>query len=70
MVESSFSPAPGGEAKNDVTRLPRGGRAGADDRPVRPPRLEYSAYVSRRAILDGDRSVVGDAAVIAPRRRA
>jgi hypothetical protein len=69
MVESSFSPAPGGAAKNDVTRLPRG-RAGADDRPVRPPRLEYSAYVSRRAILAGDRSVVGDAAVIAPRRRA
>jgi hypothetical protein len=70
MVESSFSPAPGGEARNDVARPPRRGRAGSDDRPARPPRLEYSTYVSRRAILAGGCPVVSDAAGVRPRRRA
>jgi len=69
MLESSFSPAPGGATPDEKRRRQRPrwvrrANAAAPDR-----NQGFSHYVSSRTILAGGCPAVGDGAVARPRRR-
>jgi hypothetical protein len=71
MVESSFSPAPGGEMSEDFKRGQRPRWVRRASAPARDRNLGFSHYVSRRTILAGGCPAVSEGAVAAsPRRRS
>jgi len=69
MVESSFSPAPGGEMSDDLKRHQRPRWVRRANAPARDRNFGFSHYVSSRTILAGGCPAVGGGAVAAPRRR-
>jgi hypothetical protein len=69
MVESSFSPAPGGEMSDDLKRRQRPRWVRRANAAARDRNLGFSHYVSNRTILAGGCPAVSDGAVAGPRRR-
>lgn len=69
MVESSFSPVPGGEQGDDL-RQPRPRWVRRAAMPGRSANVGFSQYVSSRTVLIGGCPAVRDAAVAGPRRRS
>jgi hypothetical protein len=69
MLESSFSPAPGGATPEDIERRQRPRWVRRANAPMPERSLGFSHYVSSRTILAGGCPAVGDGAVARPRRR-
>jgi hypothetical protein len=70
MVESSFSPAPGGEMSEDLKRRQRPRWVRRANAPARDRNLGFSHYVNSRTILAGGCPAVSEGAVAgSPRRR-
>jgi len=70
MVESSFSPAPGGEMSDDLRRRQPPRWICRANAPARDRNLGFSHYVSSRTVLAGGCPAVRDGAVAGPRRRS
>jgi hypothetical protein len=69
MVESSFAPAPGAQANDELERLRRSQPAPLGRAPTRGPNQGFSHYVSSRTVLAGGCPAVSDGAVAGSRRR-
>jgi hypothetical protein len=69
MVESSFSPAPGGEISDDLKRRQRPRWVRRANAPARDGNLGFAHYVRSRTILAVGCPAVSDGAVAGSRRR-
>ena len=69
MVESSFSPAPGGEISDDLKPRQRPRWVRRANAPKRDRNLGFAHYVSNRTILAGGCPAVSDGAVADSRHR-
>jgi hypothetical protein len=69
MVESSFSPVPGGEISEDLKRRQRPRSVRRVNAPARDRSLGFAHYVRSRTILAGGCPAVSDGAVASRRRR-
>ena len=70
MVESSFSPAPGGATQENIRRLQRPRWVRRTNAPAPDANRGFSHYVSSRTILAGGCPAVSEGAVAGPRRRS
>jgi hypothetical protein len=68
MLDSSFSPAPGGATPDETRRRQRPRWVRRANAPAPDPNLGFSHYVNNRTILAGGCPAVRDGAVARPRR--
>jgi len=70
MVESSFSPVPGSDARDDEEPRPRWVRRVVALTQLRGGQLGFSQYVSSRTVLAGGCPAAGEGSLAPPPRRS